>query len=1159
MKKSKVFLSSLAIAGCLLAIPGFAQNTNSGDVRGVVTDPTGAVIPGAKVSVKDVDKDVTREYVTDNTGLYDTGPIVPDHYILTFSRDGFNEYVRGPITVGVGIETVNAQMVVGAATQQVIVSTDLPLLTTESGAIEGSLEAQTMSDLPQSNGADWQNFVILMPGAAGAPENSSNALNPGQVSSINGNLPFESMLSDGATTTLPMSQNADVTIFETTAEVKVSNAAFSAQYGVGDIVYNQITKSGTDKFHGAAYEYLQNNALNAAPYGFGTKLSVPVQHFNNFGFAVGGPVKPLKKVFFFFDFDKTINNGGASNGFITVPDSAMQGGDFTAAGLPTLYDPTHQTLVTTGSCVYSGPQYPKGSLTLPAPCVQRPSFISEYGSNAIPSSMINPTAQAIQKYFPTSNTNGTIKSGYATNNYVYNTPSTNPFTKFFGRLDYDITSSNRLTVSETESDNPATYLNEGLCPVNCQHGDVSRDNAQISDVWTFSSHLINEARLGFTDQLNFFTPYSIGGGWNSKLGMPMLTADIFPDVKISNFYELQPSSNSVYKEFVFDPSDVVTLIKGRHVLHFGGEFLINRADSTAWGNLNGGTVSYNGDYTSAGGNATTAYDGLSYADFLLGQTNTWSASETPEFGGRWKTPQMFVQDDWKVNPQLTVNLGIRYEIETGWSEVKGNEKVFDPNVVSMDVTSPVGSGYGQTIKGGMWYGFLKQNGRTTLQAPKYDIVLPRVGFSWQVFNNMVVRGGFGVYASTWSEDTYGGGMGGAFGSSGSQNDATNGICPVVEINADGTAPDTTNPSCGVGSYNGVSIKSTYLTSPTTPWAGQGLGQNATYNQYHTPVPKNYQWTVGVQREFAKSFVGELTYVGNHGTGLNFPVDIDQVPQSQLGPNDQQFQPYPLYNQITGSTNNAISNYHALEGVITKQMSYGLQFTANYTWSHFLDDMDSSGWGSRGGWQNYQNAFVPSANYSQSNFDIRHMFKGEAVYKLPFGKGAMFLNKSTLLDEVVGGWQVSSTFMAQTGNPMGVTTGWHNNSNNRSGDYTQFANVVGNYKATDASTGNKFHSLAEWFNTSAFALPDAYTYGSFRRNVVTGPDLTDVNFSFGKSFDLWPERDVKFQIRGDATNILNHPSFAQSGNNVMGGSDASSQITGVTVGGRSWQIYGRLSF
>jgi hypothetical protein len=311
---------------------------------------------------------------------------------------------------------------------------------------------------------------------------------------------------------------------------------------------------------------------------------------------------------------------------------------------------------------------------------------------------------------------------------------------------------------------------------------------------------------------------------------------------------------------------------------------------------------------------------------------------------------------------------------------------------------------------------------------------------------------------------------------------------------------------------------------------------------------------GVQREFARDFVGEVDYVGNHGTGLNFPVDIDQVPQSQLGPNDQQFQPYPLYNQITGSTNNAISNYHALEGILTKRMSYGLQFSVNYTWSHFLDDLDSSGWGSREGWQNYQNAYDPHLNYSQSNFDIRQMFKGLAIYKLPFGRGGLFLNHSTLLDEVVGGWQVSSTFIAQGGNPLGITTGWHNSSNNRSGDYTQEANLIGDWHHVPGG-----RSLKEWYNVAAFALPAPYTYGTFRRNVIPGPDLTDVNFSFGKSFNLWPERDVKFQIRGDATNILNHPSFAQPGNNVMGGSDASAQVTGVTEGGRAWQIYGRVSF
>ena len=484
-----------------------AQNTNSGDLRGTATDQTGAVIPGVTVSVHDVDKDITTAYITDAAGLYDTGPIVPDHYVLTFTRQGFKSFVRGPITLGVGINTVNAQLIIGAAEQQVVVREDLPLLTTESGAQEGTLSASTMAELPQVGGADWENFVVLMPGASGAPENSSSSVNPGQIASINGNLPFESMLADGATTTLPMSQNADVTVFETTAEVKVSSAGFSAQYGVGDIVYNQITKSGTDAFHGAGYDYFQNNALNAATYNFGAPFTVPVIHYNNFGVAVGGPIWK-HKMFFYFDYDKTIDNGGSSAGFLTVPTAAMESGDFGAPGLPLVYDPTTQTIQATGTHTYSGAQYTGGAITVSCPCVIRQTFASEYGNgtqafNKIPTSMLSPAALAIQKIMPASNfpgqlvTNGGASEGYYQNNYTYESPSTNPFTKFFGRLDYDVTNSNRITISETESDNPGYGYGEGFCPIDCQSADVSRDNAQVSDVWTFSSHLVNEARLGF--------------------------------------------------------------------------------------------------------------------------------------------------------------------------------------------------------------------------------------------------------------------------------------------------------------------------------------------------------------------------------------------------------------------------------------------------------------------------------------------------------------------------------------------------------------------------------------------------------------------------------------------------------------------------------------
>jgi hypothetical protein len=1166
---------------------GFAQNTNSGDVRGTATDSTGAVIPDVTVTVTDVDQGVVRTYQTDGAGLYDTGAIPEDHYKLAFTKGGFETLVRGPVTVSLGIQTVDAVMQVGQVSQQVTVTTDIPMLNTETGSLEPSLEAETMDELPQvgsgnGGGADWENFIQLMPGAVGTPENQ-NGVAPGQggtvgtTASINGNLPYASYLQDGATTTLPMSENSDVTIFETTAEVKVSATAFSAQYGLGDIVYNQITKSGTDHFHGAAYEYNQNNYFDAANYAFGTG-KVNTIRFNNFGGAVGGPVLPravFHKSFFYFDYDRTINNGTGGVNRITLPSTAEMAGDFTQAGLPTLYDPTTQTISTTNPCTYQSPAYvtaknPTGVITAPAPCVNRTSFIQEFGSNKIPASMIDPAAAAIQKYVQTAAGYPTSVATFSNQNFsILSPPGKSPFIKWFGRWDTDLSANNRLTLTETESNNPGVGLTY-FCPLNCQNQDVSRDNAAISDVWTISSHVINEARMGFTDQLNFFVPFSQNQNYPSTLGIPLLKADVFPSINISGFYSPTSATHAVYKEYLFDPSDVVTIIHGRHVLHFGGEFLINRADSTAWGNINSGAFGFNGQYTAAGGVVTNGFDGNSYADFLLGQTNNWNARVTPEFAGRWKAPQMFVQDDYKVKPNLTVNLGLRYEIETGWRDAKGNQAVFDPAVQNFNVSAiPInGVAPGAPALGGIWYGFEGQNGRTSLQAPKYNIFLPRLGFSWQFMNNTVLRGGIGLFAAEWSEDTYGGGEGNAFGSSGGEGDNTNGICDVVQLSADGNSPDTKDPGCGTVNFNPTSVNSHFLNAPTTPWASNGGG--ASYNQYHTPIPYNYQWDLTVERQFLRDWSASVGYVGNHGTNENFPVDINQVPENKLGPNDLQFEPYPLFQGLNGSTNNAISNYAALEAILTKRMTNGLTFSVNYGWSHFLDDADSAGWANRGGYQNYQNAYVPSQDYSNGAFDVRHAIRGYVVYQLPFGRGRQFLNNNLVADEVLGGWQLSSTFIGETGNPITMTTGNFNTSFNQSGSYTQFANLVGNFNAADtgpdasAKYGNgAHHSLGEWYNLDAFALPAPGTYGNFLRNIVRGPDLTDMQFALGKGFDLLPDRGVRLEIRASAYNVLNHPSFGQPGTTLGNPNPVQAQggasINSVTIGGRTWEMYGRLSF
>jgi len=671
---------------------GFAQSVNSGDIRGTVTDQSGALMPGATVTVLNVDTGITKDFVTNQDGVYDTSSIVIGRYKVTFTNPGFETLVRGPITLQVGFTTVNAELKVGSASQQVTVSADVPLLQTENGEQSTTLESKSMTELPQVS-QDWENFMILLPGSSGTVGGSQGSSNPGQEVSINGNLPYSNILADGASTTLSHSQNANPAIFETVAELQVNTSSFSAQYGIGGVIFNQITKGGTDKFHGAAYEYMQNDAFNAYPYEFGTPRSdlgpIPFLRYNNFGGAIGGPII-RKKMFFFFDYDQIVNHGNSS-GFNSVPTTSVMGGDFT--GMQTIFDPTTQTIAHDAQ----GNPYPV-----------RKSFASEYGSNAVPSGLFDPVSATMQQFYPTPDNHipggsfvpGTIGSeGELQNNFYASLLASYPFRRYFGRLDYNVNQNNRLTASDTQSDTPQVYPNTvTACPIGCQSGDVDNNNAQITDVWNISSRTINEARMGFTSQLNFFADLSLNKGYAAQVGWQFAKADTIPAINYTGTYPyawIDPSSNAVYKEFTYDPSDVVTMIRGKHILHFGGELLSYQNNSTAWGNANAGTFSFSGQYTqqwavdpATGVAGPVPGTGMEYADFLLGYVNSWNAAVSPEYGARLKTPQVFVQDDWKMRPNLTINLGLRYQINHGWNEVHNNESSFDPTIVNPATGTP---------------------------------------------------------------------------------------------------------------------------------------------------------------------------------------------------------------------------------------------------------------------------------------------------------------------------------------------------------------------------------------------------------------------------------------------------------------------------------------
>ncbi|MBV9669567.1 MAG: TonB-dependent receptor, partial [Acidobacteriales bacterium] len=1014
-----------------------AQNSNSGEIRGTVTDASGAAVPAVQVTILNTDTGVTRDLTTNDSGVYDAVSILPGNYQLTFNKPGFEKLVRSGVNLTANPITIDARLSVGAAQQEVQVTAEVPQLQTESGEQSTTLEAKSMQELPNV-GQTWANFTRILPGAAGS----------GTGVAVNGNLPYYSnFLADGANVTLPHSANVDTMVFEDVAEVQMSTSSFSAQYGVGGAVFNQISKGGTNQFHGSLYEYVQNDFFNARNF---FSATVPPLHYNNFGGSVGGPI--LKnRVFFFFNVDKTINNT-SSVSTNTYPTADMRAGDFSNPIFPTIYEPgTYGT----------GP----GGGAIPFP------------GNKIPSALIDPLAANMQTLYPTPN-----QPGYV-NNWVGNLPFQSPFLRFFGRLDYNISDKNRLTMSVTQRDNPE-YGPAADYPLDTNNVDINSYNAQISDVWTATTNIVNEFRFGFTRQGNYFIPVTLNANLPQKIGWTYPLANVAPSIYISGKVccnGITPGTNAIYVENSFDPSDVVTMIRGKHILKFGGEVLMYQDNSTPWGNVNAGTFGFSGVFTQRGPfdstNGAGGQSGLGYADFLLGQVDNWNASNTPIVGMRQKSPQFFVQDDYKLRPNLTLNLGLRYQIQGGWSEVANRLGTFDPTIINPVTGTP----------GAMWFG--GQNGRNLLEANNYKIFLPRIGFAWQPKNNWAIRGGAGIYTYNWSIDTYAGGAEGLGTNSHGSLAQTNHIDPVFIL--------------GTATYANLN----YVGPDRSPTAFNNQGTS--YYPYHTPVARNYQWSLSVERQMPGNTMLQLAYVGSHATALSFPIDFNQVPANLLaesvapGSNPQSLRPYPIFQGISANLYNGISNYNSAQVTFSKRMSYGLQFDLNYTWSRMQDDQDSSGWGSRDGGQIYQNSYDIRANYGPSNFDIPQMFKGDVVYQLPFGRGKAFMNRGGLLDAVFGGWQASTIFTLEDGRPFTFVVGGANNSGSLTSNGSWYPNVVGN-----PSIPNQ--SINEWFNTCyvgggcsnpAFAIPAPGTFGNSGRNTFRGPGLTDVDFSLGKNFRI----------------------------------------------------------
>jgi hypothetical protein len=409
--------------------------------------------------------------------------------------------------------------------------------------------------------------------------------------------------------------------------------------------------------------------------------------------------------------------------------------------------------------------------------------------------------------------------------------------------------------------------------------------------------------------------------------------------------------------------------------------------------------------------------------------------------------------------------------------------------------------------------------------------------------------------------------------SGGLSDNSNGIYPVTKFDGPGT-------SYPLGGGTSKALPYTSPSQSPTRFNGQG----GTYVPFHTPIPKIYQWDFGVEQQIGTNVAATLSYVGSHGLNLAFPTDINAVPVADINPsasNDQNgcgsgaatcLQPYPLFQGIGGSIYNAISNYNSLQATITKRLNRGLSLSANYVWSHLLDDQDSSGWGSRAGPQEYQYATTLTQNltyknYGPSNFDVRNAFKSYVVYDLPFGKGRQFLNNNWLVDELIGGFQISGTVVLSSGNPFPV---YANGNNTYQGTGSQFPNRIPGVSLKPAG-GRTIYS---WVNPEAFSDPGNGAFGNSQRNPVVGPGFQSENMSALKAFNLPWER-MKLSLRVDASNVFNHTSIGNPGSVSLttpaGGSgqagvgtpytaaSTTQEITGSAISGRNIQLGARLAF
>lgn len=1066
--KGNVVLKRLGIGGIFLVVQLVGQ-VGTASITGVVRDASQSPIPQSAVKIVNSESGVVTNVVTNETGAYRVNSILPGTYLVEASAAGFDTAVRRGIALSTGQTlAVDLTLQVGQQSQTVTVESAGDLTETQTSSLAQVVGHKYIDNLPLPN-RSANSLVSLSPGVV--------MLDPGQgaenypiFSVAGGRVRSQMFTLDGgaignAVGLTRASQVASLPL-DALEEFRIITNSYAAEYGhsTGGIV-SLSTRSGTNQYHGSLFEYLRNNALDARNFFAKTK---PPLRLNQFGGAFGGPIRK-DKTHFFGSWEQT--RQASSDAIVsTVPTLAQRAGDFSALS-SRIYDPF--TLV-------SGVKQP-------------------FPDNRIPASRMDPVAKAASPFWPIPNRNGGANGA---NNFLANSGNVLNRNIVVGKLDHSVSEKDRISaryyINDAYTDSTGSYGIPESDPLAIKT-DVRIQSMLGTYIHTFDPTLLNSFQVSYMQRKYLQTRAGGGEDFAGKIGLAGVGAAAFPTLNVAGYGLLgsQGIANSSIARLqspIRDTQfqDSLSKFSGKHAFKAGIEYRFGYNNESNDLSSSGNLV-FNRLITDLPGSANT---GEAYASFLVGAANSASLSKTDVITSRAAYWAAYVQDDYRITDRLTLNLGLRWEVETPRAVDKNKLNAFDGNAIN-----PVSGTPGVVT-------FAGQTGvpNTSFDA-NYKNFGPRVGFAYKApfARDLVIRSGAGLfYGPNLSNSvTTGASLGFADTASfvTSQGETAYSLLLVNGF------PAYTRPSIDTPGFGAVKLGQ----KPTTA---------VTFFDRHRPSPASYQFNFDLQKEFLGNLLVETGYIGNisHHLAAN-DLSLNQVPTSKFGPGDTQpLRPYPQFSNVT-LLNPTVGNssYHGVFFKTERRFSNGLSFLAHYTFSKFIDDVASGDeFGDPG---SYMDQYNRRLDKGLSGTDVPHHLLFTGLYEIREFKTYPALNL------VAGGWQLGVYMNIQSGANFTVYDSANTTNGFPAG--TLRPNLVGDPWLSSGST------LQRFFNTAAFAHPPNFQFGNSPRSVLRGPGSNVVDFSVAKVFRV-TER-FKTEFRGSFFNVGNFANFDIPGH-TLGNAD-----------------------